>query len=194
MINILLDENFFTALPAIILGMICFGIVMFLIFAIMSKIFGTSVGYRGGIAYKGGTLADPDTLDKIASEGRKLVDKKYKVKKKLEEECNNELNTVIPQIVSLIHQCFWMQQDIYRISDSFFMKPAEREILNLIGRTEIGYQSFKGEYQVPDNKLTSEDLKKIDSLVTLLMQKKEEITALITLKYEDKLKEMNKYL
>jgi hypothetical protein len=98
----LLDANFFTALPAIILGMICLGVVYFLIFGLISKATGMSIRYRGGITHKGGTVATPDGLDLLGSSIRKTFDKKYKAKKQIQEEFVSELQKAIEPINSQI--------------------------------------------------------------------------------------------
>lgn len=187
-----LDANFFTALPSIIIGMICMGIVYFLIFGLISKASGKSIGYRGGITYKGGTLADPDTLDNVAISIRKAVDKKYKIKKKIQEELAAELNTSLSSIEKKISFISYLRQfsRMYRVGTFAYdnqRSEAEYQILSYLGKTNY----FAGS---DIEKITNEDLLKLEKLNIELYKEKQEIEAQIKAKYEHKINELYKYL
>ncbi len=186
----ILDSNFLTALPAIILGIICCSILFFLLASLLSKATGTSIRYRGGITYRGETIATPQTLDNLASETRKLFDKKYKIKKKIQEEFNEELSKTLAPIESKISTILSMNWSFYTVGmwmGSHHQHPYETELLKLIGKTSR-YSAFNRE------KLSSEDLEKLKKINTALHIQKQEITAQIKDKYEQKIIELNKYL
>ncbi len=90
-ITILLEEGtFLSALPAILLGMTCFGIIMFLLFALISKATGISIRSKGSIlGGKGQIMTDPNSLDELGKDIRKVFDKKFKVGERVKNESGN---------------------------------------------------------------------------------------------------------
>jgi hypothetical protein len=191
----LLDANFFTALPAIVLGIVCMGIVYFLVFGLISKATGKSMGYRGGITYKGSTLADPDTLDNVAVGIRKVFDKKYKVNKQIQEEFNAELNITLSPIekkLAFLSYATSTNKLLRIMADSYRDSETKYEILSIIGKTDYS-QGYK-QKGIFSEGLEKEYLEKLKNLQNELLKQKEEITALIKAKYEKKTNEINKYL
>lgn len=176
-----LDADFFTALPAIIIGMTCMGLLYFLVFGLISKASGKSIGYRGGITYGGGTLADPDTLDKVAVNLRKLVDKKFKNKKDVEEECEKELQQTLYPTERMISTISWMYVQNFPTS-SFRDMPYGNELLKYLGKDESIWAN---------EKLSTDDKKKLKEISIDLHVKKNQVTKGIKDKYQKKLSELN---
>ena len=189
----LLDASeIITALPAIILGMICMGFVYFIIFGLISKATGKSIRTQGGLTHKGQTVATPDMLDNTVSDIRKVFDKKYKIKKKIQEEINNELRERLAPIESLTSGIFWIQSQ-YRASGKYtinglgFSNQRDSTILQLI---EVSLPTSIYE----EVSLSKADMKKLEELNINLLISKKEIENQVKAKYEQKLSELIKYL
>jgi len=165
-----LDADFFTALPGIILGMICMGVVCFLLFGLMSKATGKSIGYRGGLTYKGGTLANPDTLDIVGGKLREVVDVKYKNKKQIQRDFNEELTKAISPIDIKI---LMIQRNIRYIPKHYRYMYEEKEINPDSRFNFLGYSSKEQEGY--------------DIQMEILQKEKQNITNEIKLKYAMKL-------
>lgn len=194
----ILDGTFFTALPSIILGIICFGILYFLIFNLISKATGKSIKMRGGFTYPSQTVADPDTLDNIGKDVRKFVDKKYRIKKQLEDEYSEELQRSVKPLENAILKIAEMCKSSYRIKQfsldlqgsSFAL---EKKILSFI-KKKIDYKpNPKGpgyydrfKLSMEGEMLTSEDLEKLHTLRENLINLKEKALREIKIKYENK--------
>lgn len=164
-----------------VLGFVIVAMVFFLAIALMSKLGGQSVGYRGGITYKGGTLADPDTLDNIAIGARKLVDKKFKNKKEVEAECDNELERALDPIYKKIAMIGSLCNRNYGLG-MYILNPVATELLRNIGK-DCNY-----EY---NEILSSSEKEKLKELSIKLHRQKNEITTEIKAKYERKLFKLN---
>src|ERR1035437_7888416 len=149
-----------------ILGITIFGIVLFLISGLAAKVSGKSVGYRGGITYSGGTLADPDTLDNIANDVRKLVDKKFRNRKEIETECNRELQEALFPIERTLSTISSMRTN--NISyDYFNHRPFGNELLTYLGKN-MSYISSS-------QRLSSDDKEKLKELAIDLYKKKKKL-------------------
>ena len=181
--------DFFTAIPAIIQGIICFGIFMFLIFGLISKISGTSIR-NTGIVSGGDTIVDPTTLDDVAKGFRKLVDKKYRLRKKIEEEYTLELDFTLSEIDKLIYFIMSLENTNSEIGRGLIRyhkrSNSEDELLKYLGITNV--------YLFNISNLTIAEKQKFDKIRIDLYLSKETIKEELKKKYDDKFNEMSKYL
>ena len=166
-------------------------------FAILSKIFGVSIK-SGGIT-GGDTLATPDTLDEMGKAVRGLVDKKYKLKKKIEEEYNEELNNHLYQINILWN--FISKIKMTKVHKGFMighkLNQTEIDILKYIGVYEdfiSGTNMFGNNSNFSLSNFTSSQIIKFNDVIHDLKNQEENIKIKIKEKYDIKFIEMSKYL
>ena len=182
-------EGFFTFL----LGITFFGIVLFLGLGLISKLSGRPIK-NSGIVSGGQTIADPEMLDNVGRGLRKLVDKRYKVRKQIEEEMNEELTKTIGPIDRVISTCTFMAVQNFPYSPIFDMnRPDQHFILKAIGFLD----SFNNKSSFRDmvgRVLTESEKERIHQIHIELYQQKVRLTEEITEKYNKKRDELLRYL
>lgn len=176
--------GFFTFL----IGFICFGGLLWLISALFSKASGMNVK-NSGIVSGGSTFVTPNSLDDAADSLRKLVDKKYKIQKKIEEELHDELRKVIYPIDQRLKTISYMSSGDYTIPTYNFyladeLNPHQSEILRAID-CKSQFNPFR-EFS-SGIRLTGEEYKKLKNLESELKAAKVVLLDEIKIKYEKEL-------